>query len=338
MMDTTGNVFMTGSTGFIGAILLDKLVRRGFSIKAIVRQIPTEPNPKVEYTLGDITDIASLRHGMNGCRYVFHLAAYAKNWAPNPKTFERINIEGTRNVFSAAREFGIERLVWTSTIVTLGPTPPGVVGDETMPRITEHCFTEYERTKTMMERETSQWIADGLPLVIVNPTRVYGPGVLSESNSVTKLIHDFRHGRFPILLNRGVNIGNYGFADDVAEGHLLAMERGRIGERYILGGENVSLEKLFQLVNQIDGKKRFQLKIFWLVPIIVSKLFELRAQFFGVYPPITPSWVRTFLADWSFSCQKSEQELGYQPTSLEEGIRKTCQWLDEVKPQFDRNQ
>jgi farnesol dehydrogenase len=330
MMDTAGKIFITGSTGFIGSVLLEKLVQRGFSVNALVRTMP-EPKQNVEaveYTVGDITSLESLRQGMKNCRYVFHLAAYAKNWSPNPKDYEQINIGGTRNVFTIAKELGVERIVWTSTIVTLGFTPPGRIGNETMPRITKHCFTEYEQTKTLMELESAQWINDGLPLIIVNPTRVYGPGLFSESNTVSKLIHDFRRGRFPFLLNRGVNIGNYGFVNDVAEGHLLAMEHGKIGERYILGGENVSLKQLFQTVDRIDGKKRFQLKIYWVIPMIVAYFFQLRAQYFGVYPPITPGWLRTFLVDWTFSCDKAKQELGYTPIPFEEGIRKTCQWLD----------
>jgi farnesol dehydrogenase len=326
-MDTTGKIFITGSTGFIGSVLLEKLVQHGFSIKGLVRNKP-ETKTNVEYVIGDITDIESLRYGMKDCRYVFHLAAYAKNWSPNPQIYEQVNIEGTRNVFTVAKELGIERIVWTSTIVTLGHTPSGVLGDETMPRITEKCFTKYEQTKTRMEQESNQWIKEGLPLVIVNPTRVYGPGLFSESNSVSKLIDDFRRGRFPFLLNCGVNIGNYGFVNDIAEGHLLAMEHGKIGERYILGGENVSLEKLFQTVDRVDGKKRFQWKIYWVIPMIVAYFFQFRAQYFGVYPPITPGWVRTFLVDWSFSCDKAKRELGYSPVSFEEGIRKTCQWLD----------
>jgi nucleoside-diphosphate-sugar epimerase len=330
-MDASKKVFVTGSTGFIGSALVEKLIGKGLNVRALKRKIHTTPQPNLEYITGDITDKESLRKGMTGCEYVFHLAAYAKNWAKDPKTYTEVNIEGTRNVFAAALELNVKRIVWTSTIMTLGYTPTGVIGNENTPRPSERFLTEYERTKTLMEREAAEWINKGLPLVIVNPTRVFGPGVQSESNSVTKMIDQYRHGQFPILLNRGRNIGNYGFIDDIVEGHISAMERGKIGERYILGGENVSLQELFRTVEKIDGKKRFQLKIFWLVPMLVAYYLELQAKCFGIYPPITPGWLRTFLLDAAFSCEKAEQELGYRITPFMEAVRQTCRWLDESR-------
>lgn len=327
-MNISKKVFVTGGTGFIGSILVKKLLERGFSVRALKRERPAEPMPNLEYIRGDITDRKSVRAAMDGCGYVFHLAAYAKNWSADSDVFTRVNIDGTRNVFTAAQETGIEKIVWTSTIVTLGFTPPGIIGSEEMPRSNIY-FTEYERTKTMMEQEAHGWIKNGLPLVIVNPTRVFGPGELSESNSVTRLIDMYRKGQFPFLLNWGRNIGNYGFAEDVVEGHIAAMERGQIGERYILGGENRSLRDFFQTVDKVDGKKRFQLKIFWLIPMLTAYVLEQRAKWFGIYPPITPGWIRTFLADWAFSCDKAERDLGYRITPFEEAIRKTCQWFDQ---------
>ena len=327
-MDTSKKIFVTGSTGFIGSALVEKLLEQGFRVRALKRNVPTEDRQNLEYISGDITDRETLRTGMFGCSSVFHLAAYAKNWSADPEIYTQVNIEGTKNVFAIAKELNIERIVWTSTVVTFGPTPPGIVGDETMPRQSSHYFTEYERTKTMMEHEAISWIANGLPLVMVNPTRVFGPGLQSESNAVTKLMDRYRYGSFPFLLNRGRNIGNYAFIDDVVEGHILAMERGRIGERYILGGENVSLKELFQTADWIDGKKRFQMKIFWLAPMLVAHCMQLQAKCFGISPSFTPGWIRTFLADWAFSSEKAERELGYTITPFEEALRRTCVWLD----------
>jgi farnesol dehydrogenase len=343
-MDGQGKVFVTGATGFIGNHLVDALARRGCRVRALSRREHVDRPPGlasgeraplehelVEVVRGDITDPASLLRGMEGCDRVFHLAAYAKNWAPDAATYRRLNIEGMQNVFRAARQQGVQRIVWTSTIVTLGPTPPGVVGDESMPRATDGYLTEYEETKSIAEEEARQGAADGLPVVIVNPTRVYGPGYLTEGNALARLIDDYDRGRVPVLLNRGVNVGNYVLVDDVVQGHLLAMERGRVGERYILGGENVSLREFFRTVDRVSGKRHLQAPVRSLTPLVFAYLQKWRAEWFGIYPTITPGWIRTFLVDWAFRCDKAVRELGYRPTPLEDGIRITYQWLQRLR-------
>ena len=339
-----GKVFVTGATGFIGSHLVDALARQGWCVRALSRRervdrppglARDEPAPLerelVEVVRGDITDPDSLLRGMEDCDRVFHLAAYAKNWAADATTYRRLNIEGMHNVFRAARRQGVERIVWTSSIVTLGPTPPGVVGDESMPRATDRYLTKYEETKSIAEVEAGQWAADGLPVVIVNPTRVYGPGYLTEGNALARLIDDYDRGRVPVLLNRGVNVGNYVLVNDVVQGHMLAMQRGRVGERYILGGENVSLKEFFGTIDRVSGKRHLQIPVLSLTPMVFAHLQKMRAEWFGVYPTITPGWVRTFLVDWAFCCDKAVRELGYRPTRLEDGIRITYRWLQRLR-------
>jgi len=288
----------------------------------------------VELVQGDITDPKSLLQGIQGCQRVFHLAAYAKNWAANRDTFFQMNVQGMRNVFEAVRAHGAERVVWTSSIVTLGPTRAGEVADESTPRKTDQFFNEYEKTKWTAEQEAVQQAADGLPVVIVNPTRVYGPGHLTEGNSLARLIDDYDRGRVPVLLNRGINVGNYVLVDDVVSGHLLAMEKGRVGERYILGGDNVTLKEFFRTIDRVSGRRHFQLPMLHIAPLIFATILQKRAEWFGVYPTITPGWVRMFLADWAHSPEKAKRELGYEPTSLEEGLRITYEWL--VKTRKER--
>jgi nucleoside-diphosphate-sugar epimerase len=337
-------IFVTGATGFIGERLVQKLVERGCAVRALSRRDNPRWPPgfeanrcgpwrrdEVELVRGDITDFDSLRRGMEGCDRVFHLAAYAKNWASDPQTFFHMNVEGMRNVFRAAREMGVGRVVWTSTCVTIGPTPPGVVGDEDMPRITDRHYTEYEETKSFAEREALQMAQAGFPVVIVNPTRVYGPGNLTEGNSATRLIDDYHRGRLPLLLNRGRNVGNWVLVDDVAEGHILAMEHGRVGQRYLLGGENASLGEFFRAVDQASGRRHFQLPILTVTPLVFAWLLKKRAEWFGVHPAITPGWVRTFAVDWVYTSAKAERELGYRPTPLAEGVKITYQWLLRVR-------
>jgi nucleoside-diphosphate-sugar epimerase len=323
-------IFVTGATGFIGTKLVNELVQQGHTVHALTRTRSNREgldHKRVILVQGDIMNRDSLFAGMKGCSHVFHLAAYAKNWAPDPKIFYDQNVIGMRNVFEAAKQTGVQRVVWTSTIVTFGPTPSCVVGDETMPRITQKYYTEYEETKAIAEKEALKMAAEGFPVIIVNPTRVYGPGKLTEGNSVSLMIDQYDQGQVPILLNRGVNIGNYALVDDLVRGHILTMEKGHIGERYIIGGENASLKRFFELVNEVSDKKHFQINLPPKVGLVYGGIQKLVANTFGIYPQITTGWVETFLQDWVYSCAKAERELGYTYTPLKEGIRLTYEWI-----------
>jgi len=329
-MNAGPRVFVTGATGFIGTKLVQELVGRGCAVRALTRassQTDGLDGERVELVPGNLLDPDSLRRGMEGCAQVYHLAAYAKNWARAGEVFFQHHVNGTRHVLSAAQACGVQRLVVTSTIVTLGPTAPGVVGDENMTRITQRFFTEYEESKTVAEREVLEWVARGGPAVIVNPTRVYGPGKLTEGNSVTRMVDQYHRGRVPVLLNGGVNVGNYAFVDDLVRGCVRAMEKGRIGERYILGGENVSLKGFFELVDEAMGRRHRQVSLPPWAALAYGRFEQLKAEWLGIHPQITPGWVETFLADWAYSCAKAERELGYTITPLREGIRATCEWL-----------
>jgi farnesol dehydrogenase len=337
---------VTGACGFIGTRLIESLVGRGERVRALSRRPEVRPasppgfdwneggplaSPLVEWVRGDITDPEGLSRAMEGCTHVFHLAAYAKNFAPDPAIYTRMNVEGMHNVFDAAQKAGVKRIVWTSSCVTLGPSNPGEVIDEATPRRTDRYFTEYERTKSIAEREAIQRAGQGLPVVIVNPTRVYGPGPLTEGNSVSLLIDRYDRGRAPFLPNFGLNVGNWVLVDDVVQGQLLAMERGRIGERYILGGENATLGKLYVLIDDVSGKRHFKVPLYRFWPMLIAHAQLKMAQWFGRYPEITPDWMRTFLADWAHSSEKAQRELGYQPTPLVEGLQTTYEWLQRVR-------
>jgi farnesol dehydrogenase len=322
-------VFVTGATGFLGTPLAAELVRQGYAVRALTRRHSDREGlgDRITFVEGDIRDPESLRRGMQDCSRVFHLAAYARMWAPSADVFYAHNVQGLRNLLDAALATGVERVVWTSSIVTLGPTPPGVLGDETLIRTTDRFFTAYEASKTAAEEEALRRADAGLPLIIVNPTRAYGPGKLTEGNSVARLIDLYRKGKMPFLLNGGRNVGNYAFVDDLVRGHLLAMERGRPGERYILGGENVTLLQFFGLVDEATGRRHPKLSLPGGLARLWALAQELAVRYAGIYPQITRGWVDTFLADWAFTSAKAERELGYRITPLAEGIRATCEWL-----------
>lgn len=334
-------IFLTGASGFLGSKLVEILLQHGHEVRGLSRREKPElppgyekpsdqlwDHPNFRFVRGDVIEEDSLRRAMQDCDRVFHLAAYARNWSPDKNTFFEQNILGMRNVFKIAREMGVRRIVWTSSVVSFGPSRAGEVrGESTAPRLVDTYFTEYERTKSLAEKEALRCVAEGLPLVIVNPTRVYGPGQLSEGNAVAQLIADYVNGKAPFLPNRGRNIGNYGFLDDVARGHLLAMEKGRIGERYILGGENISLRELYEFLDELTGKKRLKIPLLKFGPLIFGHIQLLLAKTLGIYPRITPGWVRTFMEDWAYSCEKAKSELGYTPLSLREGLEITLQWL-----------
>lgn len=329
MMNPT-TIFVTGATGFIGTKLVNALVAQGHTVHALSRATSNRDgltHERIHLVRGDLLDRDSLRKGMEGCSRVFHLAAYAKNWSRDASVFFKQNVEGMKNVLDAAHGAGVERVVFTSTIVVFGPRPAGVVGDESMPRITPRYLTEYEESKSVAEREALRYVKDGHAIVVVNPARVYGPGKLTEGNSVSLMIDMYDRGKVPVLLNGGVNVGNYVLVDDLVRGHILAMERGKVGERYILGGENASLKHIFELVDEVSGKKHIQFNLPPTVAMLYGSFEKKKAEWLRMYPQITPGWVETFLQDWAYSCAKAERELGYTITPLKEGIRMTYEWL-----------
>jgi farnesol dehydrogenase len=327
-------IFVTGGTGFIGTKLVNALVAKGHTVRCLSRStsnIEGLRHERISFVQGDILDPASIQKGMEGCTQVYHLAAYAKNWAKDPQEFFRLNVDGMQNVFNAARTAGVQRIVFTSTIVTFGPSAPGTVRDESSPRITYRYYTEYEESKCVAEKKALDQAAEGLPVVIVNPARVYGPGKMTEGNSVSLMIDLYDRGKVPVLLDGGNDLGNYVLVDDLVAGHILAMERGKVGERYIIGGENATLRELFAMVNEVSGKKHFQVALPPKVAMLYGAIEQKKAEWLGIYPQITPGWVETFLQDWAYTCAKAERELGYRFTPLKEGIRRTYEWIIEQR-------
>jgi len=321
---------ITGATGYIGIRLAQKLAAKGQFVQALYRSekkaTPLRNKPNIQLFHGDILGRESLKKAMEGCDGVFHVAAFARPWAKDPQTFYRVNVEGALNVFEVAKKVGVKRVVFTSTAGVISPSE-GKLSDENTPRKFDYS-THYERSKAAAEKIVSDLVKEGQDIVIVNPSRVYGPGLLSDSNGVTKMIKLYLKGKFRLLPGDGQSIGNYVFIDDVVEGHIRAMGKGRVGERYLLGGENASFIEFFDLLSEAAGKRRRMVKMPIWAMNLAAHIFLWRAAILGTPPLITPTWVRKYLFHWELSIEKARRELGYEPIGLGEGFRKTLVWLD----------
>lgn len=318
-------VFITGITGFIGSNLANKLLTQGHEVHALVRKDNgREHHPNLRYHYGSLGDKETIRVAMKGCETGFHLAAYAKPWAKDPGLIYKINYVGALHVFESARESGLGTLVFTSSAATLSPSNGSGSVDEATLR-TIPFFNEYERSKSMAEAKAVEFSARGTRIVTVNPSRVYGFGPLNESNSVTKMILQYAAGKWRIIPGDGKSIGNYVYIDDVVNGHLLAAENGRAGERYILGGENLTFNEFFYQLQQSTGIKHNMFHLPLSCILLATRSMEMMNKVTGIPPRLTTDWAKKFLSNWSLSSQKAASELGYHFTPFGQGVELTLE-------------
>lgn len=321
-------VLVTGATGLIGSGLVRFLCSQRYAVRALCRttsDISVFLDNPVQICWGDILDLPSVERAVSGCDYVFHLAGYARNWAKNPQTFFEVNVTGTKNVLDASKKTHVKKVVVTSTSMTFGPSK-GTPKRESDQRSMDF-FSDYERTKFYVEQLVADFVQIGLPVIIVNPTRVFGPGLLTEGNSVTKMIQLYLQGKWRLILADGSAVGNYAFIEDVVRGLWLALQQGHPGEKYILGGENLTYNEFFELLEEISHKHYRMIHVPLWLAMSVSSVENLLAKWFGLYPLITPDWVRVFTADWAFSSKKAQKELSYKITPFREALHKTLVWL-----------
>lgn len=320
--------FVTGASGFIGEKLVLALADRGERVTALFRSKCPEGfkgRPLIRPIQGDITSAELLSKQMQGHDYIFHVAAYAQPWAKNPATYEDINVTGTLNVVHAAVHTGAKRVLLTATAGVFGPERGRALVNETFQP--ESFLTHYERTKASAVKKAFALETRKTEILAVSPSRVYGPGTMSTSNAVTKMIRLYDRGLLRFIPGNGKSVGNYVFVDDVVEGHLLAMEKGRNRHNYLLGGENASFDGFFAKLASVSGKKH---RMFHLpLPVMMGAAFAMDAssRAFGTKPLITPPWVKRYMLNWGADISKSKNELGYWPISLEDGISKTLSQL-----------
>ncbi|HQU60391.1 MAG TPA: NAD-dependent epimerase/dehydratase family protein, partial [Saprospiraceae bacterium] len=318
-------IFVTGATGFIGRELTKRLSEEGHQVTALYRSVVKAnalSQDNIRLLKGNLLDETTLHTAMQDCDEVYHLAAFAAMWSSDPRIFDKLNFEATRRLLEIAREKGVKKVVVTSTAGVIGPSIEKEVTEDTERNV--DFFSDYERTKWQSEEFIRQWDSGPMQVAIVNPTRVFGPGLLSISNGVTRMIDLYLRGRFRILPGKGHRIGNYAYIEDVVDGHLLAMEKGRHRERYLLGGNNVSYSNFFETLGQVGGRKYRQIRLPPQAILLLSKFMLWRANQFGVPPLITPQWVDRFNNyDWAVSSQKAKNELGYQITPFKQALEST---------------
>ena len=303
-------VFLTGGTGYLGRAIAAALAGRGHDLVVFSRSARRAGLPATAVD-GDIRDAAAVERASAGCDAIVHSAALVSIWRRRRQDFDDVNVGGLRNVIAAAARNRINRVVYTSSFLALPPA------GETTPI----AANDYQRTKTAADRVAGEAVREGAPLVRVYPGVVYGPGAATEGNLLGRLIADHLKHRLPALVGPE-NPWSFAYVDDVAAGHCAALERGAIGGRYSLGGENAPPRRAFEIVQEITGR-RPPLRMPFPIATALGAAEELRVSVFGGLPLVTRGAVEIFRHDWSLDSRPAQRELGYTMTPLSDGIRRT---------------
>ena len=321
---------VNGATGFVGAAVVRALLKTGVDVRVIARPGSDSTNLRslnVDNVLGDLRDKESLRQALAGCQHLYHVAAHYALWAKDPSIFYDINVAGTRNLLEAARDVGVERTVYCSTIGAIGLPPGGGLGMEETPVSLEQMAGHYKRSKYLAEQEVHKLAKEGLPVVIVNPSAPVGEGDVKPTPT-GQVILDFMKGRMPAYIETGMNIID---VDDVATGHLLAMEKGRQGERYILGSTNLLLREVFEILSKLTGLKAPALKLPRVAVLPLAYLNHWFANLTGYPPRIPLEGVKMAKYKMHYDCSKAIRELGLPQHPPEVALGKAVRWFRDHK-------
>jgi len=326
-MSAGDSVLVTGASGFVGSAVVKHLVETGWRVRALVR--PTSPRTQlaglnVEYAEGDLNAAESVVRAVAGVRYLIHAAADYRLWARRPGELVRTNVEGTRTIMLAAQREGVERIVYTSSVATLAPRPNREASDESSPLDPLAAVSAYKHSKVLAERLVETMIAEtGLPAVIVNPSAPVGPRDIRPTPT-GRIIVEAASGRMPGFIDTGLNLVH---VDDVAAGHVAALHRGRIGERYILGGQNVSLGEMLSDIARLVGRSppKWRIPRGLLFPLAFAA--EAAAQVTGREPFATVNGLRMAKHHMYFTSAKAERELGYRARPYGEALADAIDWF-----------
>jgi dihydroflavonol-4-reductase len=320
---------VTGATGFVGSSVVRALLASGQQVRALVRaeaDLRNIADLEVELVTGDVREPASLSSAMVGCEQVYHVAALYSYWWRPRQDFYDVNVEGTRNVLRAAQAAGVERVVYTSSVATLGLPRDGSPGTEDTPAKLADMVSDYKRSKFLAEEVARDFASRGLPVVVVNPSTPVGVGDIKPTPTGRTIV-DFLNGRMPAYLDTGLNIVD---VEDVAEGHLLAAEKGRVGERYILGHENLTLKEMLDTLAELTGLPVPRLRLPYYPVLAVSYLYAAAYGLLpGRQPQMTPATVRLARKRMFFDSSKAVRELGLRQTPAREALAKAVAWFRE---------
>ncbi len=319
-------ILVTGATGFVGSAVARALAAKGAALTLLVREGSDRTNlAGLDATLavGDLRDEASVARAAQGCRYAFHVAADYRIWAPDPEEIVRNNLAGTQAVMKALQSAQVERVVYTSSVATLKPDDRGAA-DETRPARPEEAVGAYKRSKTVAERLVEAMAADGLPVVIVNPSTPIGPRDVKPTPT-GRIVVEAANGKMPAFVDSGLNLVH---VDDVAQGHLLALEKGVIGERYVLGGQDVSLGTMLGEIARIMGRKPPTISIPRAPLFPLAYANEAWCRLTGKNDPfLTVDSLKMAAHNMYYSSAKAQNVLGYHARPYQQALADAIEWF-----------
>lgn len=321
-------LMVTGATGFVGAAVLRALVAAGHRVRALVRPSSDRRNLNgidCEIVIGDLLDVATLRPALRGSEGLFHAAADYRLWVPDPDNMHRINVQGTVDLFRAAAAAGVSRIVYTSSVATLRLKEDGSSADERSHAEFSDMIGIYKQSKFLAEREVNRLVREtGMPVVTVKPTTPFGPGDIRPTPT-GRMVVEAASGRMPAYINTGLNVVH---VDDVAIGHLLAFDRGVVGQSYILGGENRTLKWILQTIAELTGGPSPRIRLpHWLLLPVAYACEGTAGLCRSGEPLITVDGIRMARKLMYFSSDKAGRELGYSPRPAIEALHDSVQWF-----------
>ena len=317
---------VTGAAGFLGSHVARQLVARGEDVRVLVRASSSNraiSDLSLEYVTGDLRDQSSLARAMSGVQRVFHVAADYRLWSKHPQDIYDSNVGGTKNLLAAARQAGVEKLIYTSTVATIAVDRPGLPNEFTDSKLDE-MVGHYKRSKWMAEQEVLQAAKDGLPVVVAMPTTPVGPWDWKPTPT-GKIIVDFLNGKMPGYVETGLNFVG---VEDCAAGHLLIAEKGKVGERYLLGGENLTLKQMLDALSKITGLPAPTLKIPHGLALGVAYASTVFSRLLGREPSIPVEGVKIARHMMFVDCSRAQRELGFKAGPVAAALERAVRWYE----------